>query len=100
MGRASLLLLLLATAALARANNITTRQPTVGYQLQYPRTNAIGAGATAVLLNEQLWVVGGSGDPTRGPLDAGLSFLYQDTRRFDVASRGECWRAVAWSKAC
>lgn len=67
------------------------RQALPGYELLYPRTNAIGVGAAAALLNAQLWVVGGSGDTSNdGAASLTLSLVFGDTRRYDVATRGKC----------
>ncbi len=60
-----------------------------GYQLSYPRTNAIGVGAACVQAQGKLWVVGGSGDTTAGAAAQQNALVYGDTRTYDIASRGE-----------
>ncbi len=60
-----------------------------GYQLGEPRTNAIGLGAAAVANSAgEIFVVGGSGDETRGlPSSGAGSFVFRDTKVFTIASR-------------
>jgi hypothetical protein len=86
----SLVLLALMLVAFGQCDaTANARQATPGYQLQYPRTNAIGVGAAAAAVGSQVWVVGGSGDTADGAASQQNTLVYGDTRRYDVASRGE-----------
>ncbi len=59
-----------------------------GYQLGEPRTNAVGIGAAAAWSAGTAFVVGGSGDETRGPGPSGAGgFVFRDSKLFQVAAR-------------
>lgn len=74
-------------AVICYGSSHVERQYYPGYQLAEPRTNAIGVGAAAATLGDALYIVGGSGDENASP-PAQLSFLFRDTRRFDILSQG------------